>query len=28
MRREDEPGGAVELNSGSEESHYRQDTRR
>ena len=28
IRREDEPGGAVELNSGSEESHYRQDTRR
>ena len=24
----DEPDGAVELNSGSEESHYRQDTRR
>jgi hypothetical protein len=28
IRREDEPGGATQLSPGSEESHYRQDTRR
>jgi len=28
IRREDEPGGAIELNSGTEESYYRPDSRR